>query len=65
MGLWGAWSGIFIPNNWKWFRDIIVKSSKEHISFKSVLAVSSNYLSKGKRKNNNTKIRVVFDTFFR
>ncbi len=65
LGLWTAWPGIVIPNNWKCFRDIIVKSSNEQISFKAALAVSPNYLLKGKRKNNISKIRVVFDACFR
>ena len=65
LGLWAAWPGIVIPNNWRCFRDIIVKSSNEQISFKAALAVSPNYLLKGKRKNNNSKIRVVFDACFR
>ena len=65
LGLWASWPGIVIPNNWKCFRDIIVKSSNEKISFKAALAVSPNYFLKGKRKNNNSKIRVVFDACFR
>ena len=65
LGLWTSWPGIFIPINWKCFRDIIEKSSKEQISFKAALAVSPNYLLKGKRKNNFSKIRVVFDACFR
>jgi len=65
LGLWAAWPGIVIPNNWRCFRDIIVKSSNEQISVKAALAVSPNYLLKGKRKNNNSKIRVVFDACFR
>ena len=65
LGLWAAWPGIVRPNNWRCFRDIIVKSSNEQISFKAALAVSPNYLLKGKRKNNNSKIRVVFDACFR
>ena len=65
LGLWAAWPGIVIPNNWRCFRDIIVKSSNEQISFKAALAVSPNYLLKGNRKNNNSKIRIVFDACFR
>tara|TARA_S200000501_G_C20278402_1_gene506080 strand:+ start:208 stop:441 length:234 start_codon:yes stop_codon:yes gene_type:complete len=65
LGLWTSWPGLFIPNNWKCFRDIIEKSSKQQISFKAVLAVSPNYLLKGKREKNNSKIRVVFDACFR
>ena len=45
--------------------DIIEKSSKEQISFKAALAVSPNFLLKGKINNNNSKIRVVFDACFR
>ena len=65
LGLWAAWPGIVKSNNWICFRDIIEKSSKEQISFKAALAVSPNYLLKGKRKSNNSKIRVVFDACFR
>ena len=49
----------------KCFKDIIEKSSKEQISFKATLAVSPKYILKGNRKNNNSKIRVVFDACFR
>jgi len=65
LGLWTAWPGIVIPDNWRCFKDIIVKSSNEQISFKAYLAVSPNYLLKGNRKNNNSKIRIVFDACFR
>ncbi len=65
LGFWTAWPGIVIPDNWKCFRDIIEKSSKEQISFKAALAVSPNYILKGKRKNKYSKIRVVFDACFR
>ena len=65
LGLWTSWPGIVIPNNWKCFKDIIEKSSKEQISFKAALAISPNYILKANRKNNNSKIRVVFDACFR
>ena len=65
LGLFAAWPGVIIPNNWICFRDVIEKASKEQISFKAALAVSPNYLLKGKRKNNNSRIRVVFDACFR
>ncbi len=65
LGLWTAWPGIVIPNNWRCFKDIIVKSSNKQISFKAYLALSPNYLLKGNRKNNNSKIRIVFDACFR
>tara|TARA_B100000524_G_scaffold127010_1_gene62646 strand:+ start:361 stop:594 length:234 start_codon:yes stop_codon:yes gene_type:complete len=65
LGLWAAWPGIVISDNWKCFRDIIGKFDKEQISFKAALAVSPNYFLKGKRKNSNSKIRIVFDACFR
>ena len=51
LGLWTSWPGIVIPNNWKCFIDIIVKSSNEQISFKALFANALNYLLLGKRKN--------------
>ena len=65
LGLWAAWPGIVISDNWKCFRDIIGKFDKEQISFKAALAVSPNYLLKDKRKKKNSKIRFVFDACFR
>tara|TARA_A100000164_G_C21400279_1_gene537424 strand:- start:144 stop:377 length:234 start_codon:yes stop_codon:yes gene_type:complete len=65
LGLWTSWPGIFIPNNWKCFRDIIDKSSKEKISFKAALAVSPKYVLKGKNNNTTSKLRVIIDACFR
>ena len=65
LGLWVAWPGIVISNNWKCFRDIIVNSNNEKISLKAALAVSPNYFLKGKRKKSNSRIRIVFDACFR
>ena len=64
IGLWASWPGIVIPNNWRCFKKIIDKSTKEEISFKAALAVSPNYLLKGRNKN-TSKIRIVSDACFR
>lgn len=64
-GLWISWPGIVIPNNWKCFRDIIDKSSKDKISLKAALAVSPKYLLKGKKIKKSSKIRIVSDACFR
>ena len=64
LGLWLAWPGIVIPNNWKCFKDIFEKSSKELISLKVALAVFPNYILKGYKITNNPKIRVLFDACF-
>ena len=65
LGLWTAWPGIIIPNNWKCFVDIINKLSEKKISVKAALAVSPNYLLKGKTNNKTSKIRIVSDACFR
>ena len=65
IGLCTAWPGLIIPNNWKCFRDIINKSSKEQISLKAVLAVSPNYLLKSKNNKRISKLRVINDACFR
>ena len=64
LGLYTAWPGIVIPNNWKCFKDIIEKSSKQQISLKAAFSVSPNYLLKGKRKYKSSKLRLVFDACF-
>ena len=65
LGLWIAWPGIIVPKNWKCFKDIIDKSNKEQISFKAALAISPNYLLKGKNSSKTSKLRIVSDACFR
>ena len=65
IGVWTAWPGLVIPNNWKCFRDIVNKSSKEQISLKAALAVSPNFLLKRKNNKRISKLRVVSDACFR
>ncbi len=65
IGLWSAWPGIVKPNNWKCFKRIIIKSTKEQISFRATLALSPNYLLKRKNNKRISKLRVVSDACFR
>ena len=65
IGLWSSWPGIVNPNNWKCFKDIINKSTKEQISLRATLAVSPNYLLKRKNNKRISKLRVVSDACFR
>ena len=60
-----SWPGVLVPNNWECFKDIILKSNKDKISFKAALAVSPNYLIKSKSKDKISKIRIVGDACFR
>ena len=39
VGLWIAWPGIITANNWKSFKEVINKSTKNQISFKAALAI--------------------------
>ncbi len=64
IGLWTAWPGMFLSNNWRCFRNIIEKSSNDKISFRAALAVSPNYLLKTKNSI-PSKIRIVADACFR
>ena len=65
IGLWAAWPGIVNLNNWKCFKDIINKSTKEKISLRATLAVSPYYLLKRKNHKRISKLRVVSDACFR
>ena len=65
IGLWAAWPGMITPNNWKCFKDIIDKSNNDQISLKAVLALSPNYVLKGKNKGRVSKLRIVSDACFR
>ena len=64
-GLYLSWPGLFIPENWKCFNDIIVKSAKDKISLKATFEISPSYLLKGKNKKTASKIRIVADACFR
>ena len=63
IGLWTAWPGIVIPNNWICFKDIIVNADKDKISLKLYFALSPKYLLKG--KNYPSKLRIINDACFR
>lgn len=65
LGIWMAWPGIIVTENWKCFSDILSKAVDEKISFKAALSVSPNYLLKGKKKNITSRIRIVSDACFR
>ena len=64
-GLYLSWPGILIPENWKCFNEIIVKSAQDKISFKAALEISPSYVLKGKNKKTSSKIRIVADACFR
>jgi len=64
-GLYLSWPGLVIPENWKCFNDIIVKSSEDKISLKAALEISPSYLLNRKKKRKASKIRIVADACFR
>jgi len=64
-GLFLSWPGLVIPENWKCFNNIIVRSKEDKISLKAALEVSPSYLLKGKNKKTSSKIRIVADACFR
>ena len=65
IGLFTSWPGILIPNNWKCFKDIIDKASKDQISLKAALSISPNYLLKRKDNTKIARLRIVGDACFR
>ena len=65
IGLYLSWPGLVIPENWKCFNDIIVKSSEDKVSFKAALEISPSYLLKGKNKKTSSRIRILADACFR
>ena len=65
IGLYLSWPGLVMPENWKCFNDIIVKSTEDKVSFKAALEISPSYLLKGKNKKTSSKIRILADECFR
>ena len=65
VGLCLSWPGLVIPENWKCFNEIIVKSAQDKISFKAALEISPSYFLKAKNKKTSSKIRIVADACFR
>ena len=64
-GLYLSWPGLLLPENWKCFNDIIVKSAEDKISLKAALEISPSYLLNRKKKRKASKIRIVADACFR
>ena len=64
-GLYLSWPGLVIPENWKCFNQIIVKSAEDKISLKAALEVSPSYFLKAKNKKMTSKIRIVAIGCFR
>ena len=64
-GLYLSWPGLVIPENWKCFNEIIVKSAEDKISLKAALEISPSYFLKAKNKKTTSKIRIVADACFR
>ena len=64
-GLYVSWPGLLIPENWRCFNDIIIKSAEDKISIKAALEISPSYLLKGENKKTSSKIRIVADACFR
>ena len=62
---WISWPGIFIPENWKCFKEFVGNSKNEKISIKAILAISPKYIMRGIPDDNISKFRIVSDTCFR
>ncbi|MBK17034.1 MAG: hypothetical protein CMK49_03345 [Prochlorococcus sp. SP3034] len=65
IGSWISWPGIFLPENWKCFNEIVENSKNEKISIKAILAVSPKYILRGIPEDNVSKFRIVSDACFR
>ena len=65
VGLYLSWPGLVIPENWKCFNQIIVKSDEDEISLKAALEISPSFFLKAKNKKKTSKIRIVADACFR
>ncbi len=58
-------AGLVIPENWKWFYQIIAKSAEDKISLKAAFEISPSYFLKAKNKKKTSKIIIVADACFR
>ena len=65
VGLYLSWPGLVIPENWKCFNDIIVKSAEDKISLKAALEISPSYFLKPKKKKMTSIIIIVAAACFR
>ena len=65
IGTWISWPGIFLPENWECFNDIIEKSRNEKISIKAFLRLNPKFLFTGIPKNKLSKFRVLSDNCIR
>ena len=64
-GLYLSWPGLLIPENWKCFKEIIVKSTEDKISLRAAMEISPSYVLKRKNRKTASKMRIVADACFR
>ena len=64
-GLYLSWPGLVIPENWKCFKDIIVKSTEAKISLRAAMEIYPSYLLKRENRKTASKIRIVAYACFR
>ncbi|KGG12691.1 MULTISPECIES: hypothetical protein [Prochlorococcus] len=64
-GLWVAWPGILLEENWSCAKEIVAKSQEDSTDIRALLAVSPQYLLKQKNQGSMDKIRIIGDACFR
>ena len=64
-GLYLSWTGLVIPENWKSFKDVIAKITKDKISLRASMEISPSYVLKRKNRKTASKVRTVADACFR
>tara|TARA_Y100001968_G_scaffold333927_1_gene401244 strand:- start:24355 stop:24591 length:237 start_codon:yes stop_codon:yes gene_type:complete len=64
-GLWLAWPGITKKENLTCAFEIIEKTQKDHADFRTLLAISPNYILKKQKPTALDKFRIIGDACFR
>ncbi len=64
-GLWLIWPGIVTKESWSCAKDVVIKSQKEQIDIRTVLAASPRHLINRKQLGPRDKLRIIGDACFR
>tara|TARA_Y100001968_G_scaffold114826_1_gene104228 strand:+ start:1963 stop:2199 length:237 start_codon:yes stop_codon:yes gene_type:complete len=64
-GLWIAWPGISLKDNWECALDVVTKSRDEKTELRALMTVSPKFLLRKKSSGPLEKLRFVGDVCFR
>ncbi len=64
-GFWLVWPGVVTEESWSCAKDVVLKSQKEEIDIRTLLAASPRHIINRKELSPRDKLRIIGDACFR